>query len=177
MKTKFSLLLLIGVNLLLNSGCEKVVEKPVVEESELNFRNDKYYPVNSNTPYTGRIVSYHENGQLQVEAEFDDGPWAFVVPAIINNYYSRWWWPEDEKPGKNANDLLPWTGQYLDGFNNKITMHAYANPDSDSNGAGFGFIRFNTVANEVTFQYWPRNMDLTEDDVQQFQGWPVKIKL
>ncbi|MEM9327897.1 MAG: hypothetical protein AAGA85_19685, partial [Bacteroidota bacterium] len=31
--------------------------------------------------------------------EFDDGPWAFVVPAIVNNYYSRWWWPEDEQPG------------------------------------------------------------------------------
>ena len=25
--------------------------------------------------------------------EFDDGPWAFVVQAIVNNYYSRWWWP------------------------------------------------------------------------------------
>ena len=109
--------------------------------------------------------------------EFDDGPWAFVVPAIVNNYYSRWWWPENEKPGANSNDQLPWTGPYLDGFTNKIHVQAYANPDSESNGAGFGFIRFNTVANEVTFECWPRNIDLTEDDVQQFQGWPVKIKL
>jgi len=52
--------------------------------------------------------------------EFEDGPWAFIVPALVNNYYSRWWWPEDEKAGKNSNDKLPWTGQYLDGFNNKI---------------------------------------------------------
>ena len=109
--------------------------------------------------------------------EFDDGPWAFVVPAIVNNYYSRWWWPENEKPGEKSNDKLPWTGHYLDGFKNKINVQAYANPDSESNGAGFGFIRFNTVANEVTFECWPRNIDLTEDDVQQFQGWPVKIKL
>ena len=109
--------------------------------------------------------------------EFDDGPWAFVVPAIVNNYYSRWWWPENEKPGEKSNDKLPWTGHYLDGFKNKINVQAYANPDSKSNGAGFGFIRFNTVANEVTFECWPRNIDLTEDDVQQFQGWPVKIKL
>lgn len=108
--------------------------------------------------------------------EFDDGPWAFVVPAIINDYYSRWWWPEDEKPGKNANDLLPWTGQYLDGFNNKITMHAYANPDSDSNGSGFGFIRFDTTSNEVTFECWPRNIDVTNKDAKQFLGWPLKIK-
>ena len=109
--------------------------------------------------------------------EFDDGPWAFVVPAIVNNYYSRWWWPENEKPGEKSNDKLPWTGHYLDGFKNKINVQAYANPDSESNGAGFGFIRFNTVANEVTFECWPRNIDLTEDDVQQFHGWPVKIKL
>lgn len=109
--------------------------------------------------------------------KFDDGPWAFVVPAIINNYYSRWWWPEDEKPGENPNDKLPWTGRYLDGFKNKINMQAYANPDSRSSGAGFGFIRFNTVANEVTFECWPRNVDLTKQGNQQFQGWPVKIKL
>ena len=108
--------------------------------------------------------------------EFDDGPWAFVVPAIINNYYSRWWWPEDEKPGKNANNLLPWTGQYLDGFNNKITMHAYANPDSDSNGSGFGFIRFDTSSNEVTFECWPRNVDVTNEAAKQFFGWPLKVK-
>ena len=108
--------------------------------------------------------------------EFDDGPWAFVVPAIINNYYSRWWWPEDEKPGKNANDLLPWTGQYLDGFNNKITMHAYANPNSDSNGSGFGFIRFDTSSNEVTFECWPRNVDVTNEAAKQFFGWPLKVK-
>ena len=109
--------------------------------------------------------------------EFDDGPWAFVVPAIVNNYYSRWWWPEDEKPGENANGNLPWTGRYLDGFKNKITMHAYANPDSESNGAGFGFIRFNTATEEVTFECWPRETDITREDAKQFQGWPVKIKL
>ena len=109
--------------------------------------------------------------------EFDDGPWAFVVPAIVNNYYSRWWWPEKEKKGENSNDKLPWTGRYLDGFNNKINMQAYANPDSKSNGAGFGFIRFNTTSNEVVFECWPRDTDLTKDGHKQFLGWPVKIKL
>ncbi len=109
--------------------------------------------------------------------EFDDGPWAFVVPAIVNNYYSRWWWPGNEQPGKNGNDLLPWTGQYLDGFHNKITMHAYANPDSPSNGAGYGLIRFDKSNHEVTFECWPRNADLTKDDAQQFVGWPKTVSL
>ncbi len=70
--------------------------------------------------------------------EFGDGPWAFVVPAIVNNYYGRWWWPEDEQPGANHDPdcPLPWTGNYLDGFGNRITMHAYANPESPSRGSG-----------------------------------------
>ncbi|MEM6633769.1 MAG: hypothetical protein AAF694_29115 [Bacteroidota bacterium] len=106
---------------------------------------------------------------------FDDGPWAFVVPAIVNNYYSRWWWPEDEKGGKNANDLLPWTGQYRDGMDNRITMHAYANPDGPSNGAGYGLIRFDKADEEVTFECWPRFGDVTADTAKQFVGWPVVV--
>ncbi|MHA7129461.1 metallophosphoesterase family protein [Algoriphagus namhaensis] len=109
--------------------------------------------------------------------EYDDGPWAFVVPAIVNNYYSRWWWPEDEKPGKNANNLLLWTGQYRDGFDNKITMHAYANPDTESNGAGYGLIRFDVEKKHVTFECWPRFTDVSQPDAAQFTGWPKTITL
>jgi hypothetical protein len=109
--------------------------------------------------------------------DFDDGPWAFVVPAIVNNYYARWWWPADEQPGKNSNDLLPWTGQYLDGFHNRITMHAYVNPESPSGGAGYGLIRFNRNAREVTFECWPRREDVTTGAAKQFTGWPVTVGL
>ena len=106
--------------------------------------------------------------------QFDDGPWAFVVPAIVNNYYSRWWWPETEKPGANANNKLPWTGNYLDGFNNKITMHAYANPNTNSNGAGFGIVRINDES--FIFECWPRFSDLTKTESKQFQGWPIAVR-
>lgn len=111
--------------------------------------------------------------------EHRDGPWAFVVPAVVNNYYSRWWWPEDEQAGKGTpvDNSLPWTGDYLDGFNNKITLHAYANPDTQDFGAGFGFIRFNTAANEVTFECYPRSADVTSTGVEQFAGWPITVKL
>ncbi len=109
--------------------------------------------------------------------EYENGPWAFVVPAIVNDYYSRWWWPADEKAGENSNGILPWTGRYLDGFNNKITMHAYANPDSHSNGAGYGLIRFNKTSNEVTFECWPRFVDVSKEGAEQFTGWPFTISL
>jgi hypothetical protein len=129
--------------------------------------------------------------------EYGDGPWAFVVPAIVNNYYGRWWWPEDEKPGNHAvaGSPLPWTGDYLDGFNNKITMIAYANPDpkrskftdkpadeTDANAIqegwadGYGLIRFKKSTSEVTFECWPRYADVTKPDAKQFPGWPVTVK-
>ena len=109
--------------------------------------------------------------------KFEDGPWAFIVPALVNNYYSRWWWPEDEMPGENSNNKLPWNGRYLDGFNNKITMHAYANPDADSSGSGYGIISFNKKENNVTFECWPRYQDVTKENAKQFDGWPITVSL
>lgn len=111
--------------------------------------------------------------------EFRDGPWAFVVPASVNTYYKRWWWPEDENAGANAdpNNPLPWTGDYLDGLGNKITMHAYANPESRSEAGGFGLIRFNKPAMEVTFECWPRDVYVLEKGASQFAGWPLTVKM
>ena len=111
--------------------------------------------------------------------DFRDGPWAFVVPAIVNDYYSRWWWPENEKTGANPNKntSLPWTGDYLDGFGNKISMMAYVNPESPSNGGGYGLIRFNKNEKKVTFECWPRNADVTTGRATQFEGWPITITI
>lgn len=111
--------------------------------------------------------------------DFGDGPWAFVVPAIVNDYYSRWWWPLDEelKLTKPYHPELPWTGDFLDGFHNKISVYAYANPDTPSDGAGYGLIRFNKASNTVTFECWPRYTDVRESDAQQFPGWPKTITM
>ena len=111
--------------------------------------------------------------------EFGDGPWAFIVPASVNNYYKRWWWPEDEQPGAyhDPDSPLPWTGDYYDGMGNRITMYAYANPESPSEAAGFGLIRFHKTLMEVTFECWPRDVYVLEKGAQQFTGWPFKIKL
>ncbi|MBM1108116.1 alkaline phosphatase D family protein [Aurantibacter crassamenti] len=111
--------------------------------------------------------------------EYGDGPWSFIVPAIVNDYYSRWWWPEDEKAGENPNKntTLPWTGDYLDGFNNKISMMAYVNPESNSKGGGYGLIRFNKNEQTATFECWPRYADVTKESAQQFEGWPMTVSI
>ena len=42
--------------------------------------------------------------------------------------------------------------------------------------AGFGIIRFNKVTREITFECWPRNVDIQDPDAQQYPGWPKTIK-
>ncbi len=124
--------------------------------------------------------------------EFGDGPYAFIAPAIVNTVYGRWWWPESEKAGENPvpNSSLPWTGQYLDGFGNKIRMLAYANPDqvkgllraktSAPGGPnladGWGMVKFKKSTGEVTFEAWPRWCDVTQPGAEQFPGWPITVK-
>jgi len=125
--------------------------------------------------------------------EFRDGPFGFTNPAMVNSYYGRWWWPADEKPGQRPipGSPLPWTGDYLDGLYNRITMMAYANPElgdmramkasqrdpSVNLGDGYGLIRFNKRQRTITFECWPRYADLRRGDAAQFPGWPITIKV
>lgn len=107
--------------------------------------------------------------------DWNDAAWSFVVPAIVNNYYSRWWSPV--QPGRNydPDNPLPHTGEYHDGFMNRLTMKAYANPDSEAEGAGFGSVRFDVGARTITFECWPRGADPAEGNAAQFAGWPVTV--
>ncbi len=56
-------------------------------------------------------------------------------------------------------------------------MHAYANPDTDSNGAGYGVIKFNKKINSVTFECWPRFQNIKLNSAKQFKGWPITVSL
>ena len=110
--------------------------------------------------------------------EHGDGPFAFVAPAMVNNYYSRWWHPEDEKTGGNPEpgNPLQFNGDYLDGMGNKITMIAYANKNKEFTRGGFGLVRFNKTAKSVTFESWDRKTDVSQKDAKQMPGWPRTIR-
>jgi hypothetical protein len=124
---------------------------------------------------------------------FRDGPFGFTNPAIVNSYYGRWWEPADGKAGANpvSGSPLAWTGDYLDGLYNRITMIAYANPtfadikvmaarqrDPQAElGDGYGLVRFNTRTGETVFECWPRYADLSKGDAAQYPGWPVKFRM
>ena len=84
-------------------------------------------------------------------------------------------------PRPIPNSPLPWTGDFEDGLGNKITMHAYANPEDRSDelkrADGFGVARFNKKNRTVTFECWPRFSKVSDGDQAQFSGWPVTFKM
>jgi hypothetical protein len=125
--------------------------------------------------------------------KFRDGPFGFTNPAIVNTIYGRWWWPEDGRAGGGypIDNELEWTGDYLDGLKNKITMYAYANPDfitmgqarelSEQGGEtnledGYGIARFHKPSRTITFECWPRFGDVTKPNSKQYAGWPITIR-
>jgi hypothetical protein len=114
--------------------------------------------------------------------EWNDSCYSFCVPSIAN-LYLRWWRPLEA--GKNREPGAPdYTGEFSDGFGNKITCLAVANPSPERNGgrklttraAGFGIVKFNKKSREITIECWPRNVDITDPASRQYEGWPRTIK-
>jgi phosphodiesterase/alkaline phosphatase D-like protein len=116
--------------------------------------------------------------------QFRDGCFSFCVPSIVN-YYNRWWLPEHEPDGEPVEGQLEGLGDYYDGFENNVTMYAYANPSEErknkwggewgERAAGYGLVRFNTETRKITMECWPRGIDVTAPDAEQYKGWPVTI--
>lgn len=113
--------------------------------------------------------------------DWNDSGYSFCVPSIIN-FYNRWWLPL-KKPFQPVDGPLEHLGWYLDGFHNKLTVHAYANPDPrekmypkyDKRAAGYGLVRFNKKKRTITMECWPRGFDAAAPDQFQFPGWPITI--
>lgn len=115
--------------------------------------------------------------------DWGDAGYSLCVPSIVN-YYNRWWEPL-EPACRNIEGPLPHLGDYRDGFGNKITMYAYANPDPDrknryggewgERAAGYGLVRFHLDTRKLTIECWPRGVDVTAPDAEQYPGWPRTI--
>lgn len=114
--------------------------------------------------------------------DWGDAGYSFVTPAIAN-YWMRWWDPKE--PGKNRAKNTPYyTGDFLDGYQNKITVEAVGNPSAEeikeggklsTRVAGFGVITYNKPNRTITFDCWQRNVDITDPNQKQYPGWPITI--
>lgn len=112
--------------------------------------------------------------------DWDDGPYAFTSPALVNTIYGRWWHPLDEKPGPvpMPESPLPWTGRFKDGLGNMMRIMAYANPenieDERKRADGYGLVRFHKKTRRITVECWPRFPD-DAGVYRQFPGWPIQV--
>ncbi|MEC9092278.1 MAG: alkaline phosphatase D family protein, partial [Planctomycetota bacterium] len=116
-----------------------------------------------------------------------DGNWSFCTPAIAVGY-PRWWRPDeigmkhDNRPGHNQDN----TGEYLDGFGNKVYVYAVGNPvvateknryrRAHQKGSGFGFVTVDTQKKTYTIDSFRFLIDATDENPEnQFPGWPVTL--
>ncbi|MFO0904157.1 MAG: alkaline phosphatase D family protein [Pirellulales bacterium] len=112
---------------------------------------------------------------------FDDAGFAFCVPAIGNTFPRRWY--PSEAGQNHKSDLPRYTGQFRDGFGNRMTVHAVANPVASGRepaalhdrSPGYGIVRFHRKSREITFESWPRWAQPGRPDARQYPGWPVTI--
>jgi hypothetical protein len=120
--------------------------------------------------------------------EFGDSCWSQCSPAIAN-LYTRFWNP-NYPPVNPQSNRQPFMGDYEDGFHNKLTIHAVANPVNDPKpgqfpepvdlhrkATGYTIVRFNKINRTITLETWPRYADPMDPKTgSQYQGWPITIR-
>ncbi|MFP6581489.1 MAG: alkaline phosphatase D family protein [Candidatus Hydrogenedentota bacterium] len=113
--------------------------------------------------------------------DWNDAGFALCVPSIANLFPRRWFPPE---PGANRDaDSPEYTGEFHDGFGNKITVHAVSNPEPAGvdpaalydRAPGYGIVRFNKKERTITSEVWPRWVDPSAPDAKQYPGWPITV--
>lgn len=124
--------------------------------------------------HLGSVIEYGIN-------EYHDAGFAFCVPAI-SNVWPRRWFPNVQ--GKNQiSEELRYSGDFHDGFGNKMTVHAVSNPVSTGRipshlydrATGFGIIRFQKESRDIVMECWPRTSGKPDQEAKQYPGWPVTI--
>jgi hypothetical protein len=116
--------------------------------------------------------------------EFGDGGVAFTSPAISNTWPRRFFPPPESRvsPLEDSPEAPAYTGNFFDGFGNRMTVYAVANPYRTGKAParlhdrvpGYGLVRLNRASREVTFECWPRwvGAETGFPDELQYAGWP-----
>ncbi len=113
--------------------------------------------------------------------EFGDAGYALCVPSVANFWPRRWYPPGGEQVAQEGR--IPGTGEYLDGFGNRVTVLAVANPARwgrepaalHDRAPGYGIARFRRSTREVSLEAWPRWADPAGGELP-YPGWPVRFK-
>jgi phosphodiesterase/alkaline phosphatase D-like protein len=114
--------------------------------------------------------------------DWNDASWAICVPSVANVWPRRWY---PSEPGANRAPGAPrYTGEFLDGFGNRMTVHAVSNPVESGvepralfdRAPGYGIVTFDRATRRITFANWPRWVDATQAGAKPYPGWPITIE-
>lgn len=116
-----------------------------------------------------------------VEA-FGDAGFAFAGPAL-NNIFPRRWWPPVGKDHQALPNEPRYTGDFIDGFGNRMSVYAVANPRQTGRepaiiydrATGYGIVTFNKAARTMKMECWPRYVDPEKEPEGQYRGWPITV--
>ena len=124
----------------------------------------------------------HLGSTIQYGVEdWNDSAFALCVPSVSNVWPRRWYPPQ---PGNNRiQGSAKYSGEFKDGFGNKITVHAVSNPTFTGKkpanlydrATGFGLVRFQRPTRNIIIECWPRLGDPSVPENKQYPGWPVRI--
>ncbi len=113
---------------------------------------------------------------------FGDAGFAFAGPAL-NNIFPRRWWPPVGEDHQAMPDEPKYTGNFMDGFGNRMSVHAVANPRQTGmepaiiydRATGYGIVTFDKPARTMKIECWPRYVDPEKEPEGQYQGWPITV--
>ncbi len=114
--------------------------------------------------------------------DWGDAGYALCVPSIGNTWPRRWF-PSVE--GRNRRPGAPrYTGDFRDGFGNRMTVLAVANPHQTGRqpsnlhdrAPGYGIVRLDRSSRSITIECWPRWSDPGNPGAPQYPGWPVTLQ-
>jgi alkaline phosphatase D len=113
--------------------------------------------------------------------DWNDAGWALCVPSVANIWPRRFFPPE---PGLNHRPGSPrYTGEFRDGFGNRMTVYAVSNPVESGvepralfdRAPGYGIVTFERATRRITFAAWPRWVDVAAPDARPYPGWPITV--
>lgn len=113
--------------------------------------------------------------------DWGDAGWVLCTPAISNVWPRRWYPP---KPGANRKPDSPrYTGDFLDAFGNRMTVHAVSNPAQFgvepaglfNRAVGYGIVEVDLSTRRLTIANWPRHVNPAQSSAKPYPGWPITI--
>jgi len=123
-------------------------------------------------------------GRYGIES-YSDGAWWISSPAIAN-IWPRRWMPAVEGKSRRPGDPK-WLGAFDDGFGNKFSLHAVANPEDIAReparlfdrAPGYTITTWDAAAGTVCLENWPlwAGPNRPAPDNTPYPGWPITVDL